>query len=64
MTSEDIPVASRERRWESGKRGQGAVSREIAESGAWIDWLRCSGTETGDARVGKKSCVETRRRER
>ena len=58
-TLEDILAASRARSWESGRRGEGRRGKEAAESDSRRDGTQYAGTETGDARVGKLSCVET-----
>ena len=56
-----ILVAAKALRWKSVRRGNGGGGREVAESDsdAGSDVPRYAGTETGDAQVGKLSCVET-----
>ena len=49
------------RYWESGRNGEGGGVREVAELDAGNDGPQYYATETGDARVGKLSCAETRR---
>ena len=46
----EILVAARDRRWKSGRRGEGGGGREIAEwkSNTGIDGPWYSGTEIGD----------------
>ena len=55
---EDILAAERARCWESGRRGEGGGGeggggREVAESNAGRDGPWYTGTETGDAWMGK-----------
>ena len=63
VTLEDILAVARERCLEAirHEEGKGGGGREVTESDAGSDGPWYYGTETGDARVGKLSCVGTRR---
>ena len=52
-TLEDISMAARAQRWESGRRGKGGGDREVAESVAGCNGTLYYGMETGYAWVGK-----------
>ena len=52
-TLEDILETSRERRWESRRRGKGGGGSEVEESDSGIKGPWYDGTDTGDARVGE-----------
>ena len=58
-TSEYILTVTSAWRWESGRRGEGGGGREVAESDTGGDGPWYAGMDTGDAHVGKYSCVET-----
>ena len=51
----EISVEEKERRWKSGRHGDGGGDREVSNSesdaGIYGPWYY--GTETGDAQVGK-----------
>ena len=50
-----IPVATKERRWKSGRRGGGGGDRDLekSEDGSGSDGSQDAGTETGDSQVGE-----------
>ena len=63
-TLEDILASARAWCWESVRHGEGGEGREVTEYDEGRDGTNYNGIEKGDARVGKRDCVETRQPER
>ena len=61
---EGILAAERAQQQEFFRRGECREGREVAESDSGNKVSRYAGIETGDAQLGKCSCVGTRRSER